>query len=113
MDKRTKKKLKKLFEKIITHNEKRMEDLREAMKLLEQDKCHYRIHLKSLWEEYGEENITYDAQPGHTLKKAVKDANEKFMQVNKRNDVQADKFVHLMIDNSEYLYITHPKNKKK
>ena len=113
MDKRTKKKITKWFEDCIALSQKNIIEFHAAIDLLKEGKCHYRVHLRSSWGHEGEEDITYNAQPGHSLKKAAKDAEEKFMRVNKRSDVQADRFVHLMIDNGQFAYVKYPKNKKK
>ncbi len=112
MDKRTKKKITKWFEECISHAEKNIKEFHEAIDLLEESKCHYRIHLKSLWANYGEKSVTYNAQPGDSLKKAVKNANEKFMRVNKRSDVQASRFASLIMDNGQTAYVDYPKKKK-
>jgi len=109
MDKRTKKKITKWFGECIFLAQKNTKEFREAIELVEEGKCHYRIHLHSFWGENGEDDVTYNAQPGHSLKKAVKDAEEKFMKINKRSDVQANKVVHLMVDNGQYAYVEYPK----
>lgn len=112
MDKRIKKKIQKWFEDRIAYNKNELKELRKAIKLLEKNKCHYRIHLHSLWANHGEKSVTHNAQPGDGLKKAAKDADKKFMRVNKRSDVQASRFASLIMDNGQTAYVEYPKKKK-
>jgi hypothetical protein len=113
MTKAEKKKAKAFFELVIDSAKESIKKNRKGLKLLEQGKCHYRIHLKSLWANEGEKSLTYDAEPGVSLKKAAKLADLAFMKQNHRSDVQADKFAHLIMDNGSYAYMEHPHEEKK
>jgi hypothetical protein len=113
MDKKTKKEGHKWFDNLISNAKQNIADAEEAKILLEEGKCHWRIHLQSLWASEGEPSLTYDAQPEDTLNKAAKDANEAFMAQNHRSDVQANRFAHLIFDNGQYVYMEHPDDKRR
>jgi len=108
MNKIDKKKALEFFELVIESSKETIKLHRQAIKLLEQGKCHFRIHLISLWANEGEKSLTYNAEPGHSLKKAAKDADLAFMEQNNRSDVQADKHASLVMENGTFAYMEHP-----
>ncbi len=114
MNKRDTTKYEAALERSILYHKAKIKSIRKAIKELKDSKCHYRIKLRSMWGDHGEDDISYDAQPGNSLKKAAKDADEKFMRINKRSDVQAWRMADLVFENGEKIVVEHPykKNKK-
>ena len=113
MNKRDAAKYKAALERGILYHKAKIKSIRKAIKELEAGKCHYHINLRSMWGDHGEDDVSYDAQPGNSLKKAAKDADEKFMKVNKRGDVQAWRMADLVFENGEKIIVEHPYEKKK
>lgn len=113
MNKADKKKAKEFFELCIDSSKESIKIHRKALKLLEQGKCHFRIHLISLWANEGEESLTYNAEPGVSLKKAAKEADLAFMKQNNRSDVQADTHASLVMDNGAWAITEHPEKEKR
>lgn len=113
MNKIDKKKAQEFFNMVIESAKETTKLHLQAIKLLEQGKCHFRIHLISLWANEGEKSLTYNAEPGHSLKKAVRDADLAFMAQNNRSDVQADKHASLIMENGTYACMEHPHEKEK
>lgn len=50
--------------------------------------AHYRLSLHSCWSDYGEQDVTHEHEG--SIKQCVEEAEQEFLRVNKRSDVQAD-----------------------
>jgi len=99
-----------------------IKNLRKSKKMLDKDKCHFRINLTSLWAAEGEKSLRYDAPVGESLTQAAKSADQEFMRLNHRSDVQADRSAWLCIDAGEdkngmpigeRIYFEHPMEAKR
>ncbi len=110
------------IEKRIEGAKQDIKNLRRSKKLLAKRKCHFRIHLLSLWADEGEKSLKYNAPEGESLAKAAKSADQEFMKLNHRSDVQANRIACLCIDAGtdkdgkilgERIYFEHPKEAEK
>lgn len=59
----------------------------------------YRVHLRSLWQDEGEQSVTVTRRG--PLAGVIRFAKTKFKRVNKRSDIQADYGVHAVVPSSK------------
>lgn len=98
--------------KKIKDAEASIENLKEARVNLSENNCWFEIDIYSAWASYGEKPVLYRASIGESLKKAAENAEKRFMEVNKRGDVQAERHAYVVFPNGIKLSVPYPQNKK-
>lgn len=107
MSKQIKDRVRKRLQNSIKKFQERINESEESLTLLEEDKFHYLIHLISLWEDEGEESVTYEAVQGMNLKEAIVEAEELFMEINNRDDIQANRVVSIKFSNGHQIFVPY------
>lgn len=116
MNKKLKKEAIKWISDRLNYCEKDIERLKKSLGNLYKGDGHFKIYLKSMWSDIGEEDIIYISSSSDSLVKSCKEADRLFMEKNKRDNVQAWRFAWLMIpngENYEAIPIQHPFDEKK